>query len=63
MSSTALLKMFENEVKLTPVPGASNIHVINPKLSKAGGPDEPEMTDADWDKFEADIHEAFEQIP
>ena len=63
MSSTALLTKFENEVELTPVPGASNIHVIHPKLSKADDPEEPQMTDADWDKFEADIHEAFEQLP
>ena len=63
MSSTALLKKFESEVELTAVPGASNIHIIHPKLPKATGPDEPEMTDADWDKFEADIHGAFEQFP
>ena len=63
MSSTALLKKFENEVEFTPVPGASNIHVIHPKASKAGGPEETQLTDAEWDKFEADIHEAFEQLP
>jgi len=48
---------------LTPVPGASNIHTIRPKLPQATRPDEPQMNEADWDKFEADIREAFEQLP
>lgn len=63
MSSAALLKKFESEVEFAPVPGAPNIRVIHPKLSEVLAPDEPQMTEADWDKFEADINEAFEQVP
>jgi len=63
MSSTALLKKFETEVELTPVPGTSNVHVIRPRPPERPRPEEPPMTDADWDKFESDINEAFEQLP
>lgn len=63
MSSTALLKHFETEVELTPVPGASHVHVIRPKAKSRPADEEPRMTEADWDKFEADINESFEQLP
>lgn len=62
MSSTAFLKRFETEVELTPSPGASNIHVISAKSAPVTAAEEAQMTDADWDKFEADIDEAFEQL-
>jgi hypothetical protein len=61
MSSTALLKKFEREVKLVPVPGAAHIHVIQPQPAPA--PEPLPMSEADWDKFEADINEAFEKLP
>jgi L-asparaginase/Glu-tRNA(Gln) amidotransferase subunit D len=61
MSSTALVKKFEDDVHLTPVPGVSNVQTIYPK--RAVSIEDSQMTDADWDKFEADINEAFEQLP
>jgi hypothetical protein len=63
VSSAALLKRFETEVELTPVPGACHIHVIHPKPREAAAAEEAQMTNADWDKFEADINEAFERLP
>ena len=63
MSSASLLKKFQNEVGLTPVPGSSYIHTIRPKSPEKPASEEPQMTEADWDKFEADIDEAFEQLP
>ena len=63
MSSASLLKKFRNEVGLTPVPGSSFIHTIRPYPPEEPASDETPMTTADWDKFEADINDAFEQIP
>ncbi len=63
MSGTALLNKFKSEVGLTPVPGTSNVHVIQPRFPKPAEHEQPQMTDAEWDKFEADIHQAFEQLP
>ncbi len=63
MSSTAFLKRFETEVELTPVVGAPNIHVISTKSAPVTAVEEPQMSDGDWDKFEANIDEAFEQLP
>ena len=62
MESPDVLKQIEADLVFTPVPGSPNIQTIglrqpeNPNL--AGG----RMTDADWDKFEADIETAFEQL-
>ena len=62
MSSGTLLKKFESEVELTPVPGVSNAHVIHAK-KPAGAGETGVMTEEDWDRFEVDIEEAFEKIP
>ncbi len=55
--------------ELTPVEGCPNRSVIHsktlrqrrvtPKPKQGQG----EMTEADWDKFEKDIEDAFEQVP
>lgn len=63
MSSASILKKFQSEVGLTPVPGFSHIRTIRPNLPAELVSEESQMTEADWDKFEADINEAFEQLP
>ena len=62
MSSSALIQKFRSEIELTPVSGSSSLHTIQPvQLGEAE--DATAMTEDDWDKFEADIYEAFEQLP
>lgn len=63
MSSASLLEKFENQVELTAVPGSPNVQLIRTRLPQPSSPGESKMTEADWDKFEADINEAFEQLP
>lgn len=63
VSSDILLKKFRNEVELTPVPGSNHLHKIQPVFSRQPLEENAQMTEADWDKFEEDIHQAFEQLP
>ena len=62
MSGPALLNKFENEIELRPGPGAANIHIVHPKSANAVASKEDDWTEADWDKFDADIDEAFEKL-
>ena len=63
MSSVTLLEKFRNEVELTPVPGFSDLHIIQSVRSDESASGDAQMTEADWDQFEADIKQAFEQLP
>jgi hypothetical protein len=52
--------------ELLPVPRGQNVSVIRlkpPPKSKRGKRRTGKMTEADWDKFEKDIEDAFEQVP
>ncbi len=48
-------------LELTPVEGKPNLYVM--QIKTPATPVEGEMTEADWDKFEKDINDAFEQVP
>lgn len=62
MTGPSLLAHFEVEFDTSPVPGTSN-YVIRPKSVVEPASSEPAAAEVDWDQFEADINEAFEQIP
>ena len=69
MGSATFVENFNVAFELTPVKGCPNRSVIHSKTLRKrrvtpntnGG--RGEMTEADWDKFEKDIDDAFEQVP
>lgn len=48
---------------MIPVPGSFNAHIFYVIAAASESSGEPEMSEADWDKFEKDIEGACEQIP
>jgi hypothetical protein len=70
MNSTTCATDFLEALTLRPVEGQRSTSIIHTKMlrnrraaSRNGRSRSSEMTDADWDKFEKDIADAFEQIP
>ena len=55
-------KALASRVEFLRVPGSPNSYAMQPKFPTSEESDAG-MTEADWDKFEADINEAFEKIP
>ena len=69
MGSATFVEDFNEAFEFTPVEGCPNRSVIHSKtlrhrrvMPKPDG-GRGEMTEADWDKFEKDIEDAFEQVP
>ena len=62
MSTNALIRKLQSEIELIPASDSSSLPTIHPvQLNEPT--EEATMTEGDWDRFEADIHEAFEQLP
>ena len=55
---TELEKVFQ----LVPVKGLRDVYRLKFNLPPRT-PEQKEMTEEDWDKFERDIEDAFEQVP
>ena len=51
---------FSDWFEFIPVEGRPNVSIMRARECPSS---DGEMTEADWDKFEQDINDAFEQVP
>jgi hypothetical protein len=64
MSGLELAKRLAADVDWTPVAGTSDSCVMKPKRPRGDSAvEEAELSEGDWDKFEADIRDAFDNLP